>query len=276
MSESPKHVDSRAVARRFYLLYALLSTLIGVSFMVVMEYQRCRREAISRASTLNFGIGGAPGVEYRQAQLVDLGEIVHPSDSHVFWQRGFVCGRRGPDWLRTAIGVSWWQKRVEPIEGIYLNETTMDDGDASIILRFPSVRTLELSGTSISDEALLHVSDWKELSSVDLSRTAVGAKGTRVLSRLKALRTLRLSGCKHVNDAAVEELVVSSTLEEVWLDGTGITNSGLARLMDAAQLRRVIVHSTAVTSEGEKACETALPTCDVIRDVNHEWALLSK
>lgn len=124
------------------------------------------------------------------------------------------------------------------------------------------VRTVMLSGTSVSDGDLKHLASFKELDSVSLVKTLVGSGSMKHLAALTKLRRLNLS-MTTVDDAGVQALVGLSRLEVLDLIGTRVTDASVNALSKLTRLKEVDLSLTKVTPQGKKRLSQALPDCDV-------------
>lgn len=91
---------------------------------------------------------------------------------------------------------------------------------------------------------------------VNFPATATDADLTKLwasLNDLPALNAVDVGGCAKVTDAGVFELARLPDLEALYLDGTGISNKGLAFFSGNKKLFWLDVSRTAVTDDGMKA-----------------------
>lgn len=87
--------------------------------------------------------------------------------------------------LETIVGVRWTGPQVADIDLRYLSDRASS---------FASLRRLDLSGTSITDDGLPLLGALGGLRQLDLSNTKISAAGLEVLSELTNLETLNLAG----------------------------------------------------------------------------------
>jgi internalin A len=154
----------------------------------------------------------------------------------------------------------------ETLERLMLSSTSVTDADLAALRELPALRELDLGGTEITDAGLAELVSLSELRTLDLSScrsiTAEGLAhvGTlRRLAELKApnanlddaclralaplqLRRLDLTHGRHITDTGWAALDVSR-LERLDLFGVDATDTLLARIGDAGQLRELTVKS---------------------------------
>ena len=88
------------------------------------------------------------------------------------------------------------------------------------------------------------------LKKLRISQTDIGPQVCQRLATLDALETLDASGCPNLSDAAVAELARSSTLTDLNIYDTPITNAAARNLADMVQLRRLNLDKTSIGDEG--------------------------
>lgn len=113
------------------------------------------------------------------------------------------------------------------------------DADVSLLDGMQSgLVWLNLASTSVTDEAVARLKQFKELRILHLENTAVG-------------------------DAGISHLVELKKLEYLNLYGTNVTNSGLERLEKLTSLRKLYLWQTAVTDESVAKLQAALPDLQI-------------
>lgn len=111
---------------------------------------------------------------------------------------------------------------------------------------------LSLSSKKLSDEGLAHLKALPALTDLDLSggNTQFTGEGLKGLAGLK-LKKLNLNMNKKVDDAAMKIVAGFPTLETLSLDGTSVTNIGLADLASLPKLAELDLGSLkGVTDDG--------------------------
>jgi internalin A len=107
------------------------------------------------------------------------------------------------------------------------NNPQVTDKGLIELARLSELRTLNLSGTSVSLTDSVDLSGWKNLSRLDLSRCPIADDGIKFLAKLTAL-------------------------EELDLSGTSVTGTGLPALADLPKLRSLRLTDAPLTDEGAK------------------------
>lgn len=176
------------------------------------------------------------------------------------------------------------------LEELDLHGQALTDEDLAELATLPSLKSLGLRGTPISDPQLAHLSGLA-LESLDLRGTQVSGQGmhhlpawslealhltdTRVegdhlfglpaMPRLKTLKLNRLG----VGDGHVEALSAYPGLEHVELDGTAVTAAGVHRLLELLpSLRRLEIRRAGIDRAEANALRAAYPDCQI---VVHDW-----
>ena len=134
-----------------------------------------------------------------------------------------------------------------------------------ILADMPSLHTLNLRDTKVTDAGLVHLARIKGLSDLNLSGTNVLGSG---LSHLKAkpdLERLSLADTL-VGDDSLGELAGCPNLSFLNLSETTITDAGLNKLQAVRNLRTVSLAATDVTKAGVDQLKSA------IRGLSVEWS----
>jgi hypothetical protein len=124
-----------------------------------------------------------------------------------------------------------------------------------------SVRSLDLSGSSLDDDSMWWIANLTALQRLDLGGTQVTDAGLAHLANLTALQTLSLGGAK-VTDDGLPHLANLTVLQTLGLGGTRVTDAGLAHLAKLTALQTLGLSGTQVTDAGvpDLANLTALQT----------------
>ena len=99
---------------------------------------------------------------------------------------------------------------------------------------FPSLQTLELSATAISDAGLKHLAGLKNLTYLGLIGTKITDAGLKELVGLQNLEGIRF-GNTAVTDAGLKDLAKLKNLKIVGLLGTKVTDAGLKEFARSCQ-----------------------------------------
>ncbi|MFN0100698.1 MAG: leucine-rich repeat domain-containing protein [Bryobacteraceae bacterium] len=141
-----------------------------------------------------------------------------------------------------------------------LDVTLCPVADLEALAGMKGLRRLWAGDTFVSDLAPL--AGLTELEDLDLHGTGVRDESVVHLARLRALRRLDLQGTS-ISDAAVATLEQLTNLETLNLYRTKISNAGLARLSTLTKLRDIDIRYTRVTAAGYDALRAALPRARV-------------
>lgn len=98
---------------------------------------------------------------------------------------------------------------------------------------------------------------------LDLSHTSVTDAGVKALASAAKLRFLRLSETK-VGDAALETLSQLPELESLNLYGTQVTSQGIVKLSKLQGLRKLYLWQTRVDDETLQALRDKMPDCEIV------------
>lgn len=101
------------------------------------------------------------------------------------------------------------------------------------------------------------------LVTLDLSSTKITDKSVAALTVAKSLRMVRLSETG-ITDASIDSLVKVPTLESINLYGTKITDAGILKLSAMPDLKRLYLWQTPVTPETLKTLKEKLPKCEIV------------
>jgi hypothetical protein len=107
--------------------------------------------------------------------------------------------RRG--WLESLVGDDFFVDVVQ----VDLYQKKSVDRDLEHIGSLPRLRSLDFSGTDVSDSGLQHLEGLSEIKELDLSHTRVSDAGLEHITSLSQLQSLGLANT-HVTDAGVKKL----------------------------------------------------------------------
>ena len=124
------------------------------------------------------------------------------------------------------------------------------------------VRAVDLTGTSITDDDLRHLSATPRLTLLNLDGTAVTDEAIPHLCRLPELSILRL--CRtQITDVGLERLDGVPKLTDLILDDTAVTDAGVGQLGRLSSLKKVYVMGCPVTERAREMVHEQLPKCRV-------------
>lgn len=115
-------------------------------------------------------------------------------------------------------------------------------------------------GTSITDNSLVHLAKFPNMAELYLMKNDVSSKGIAHLTGARALG-LYLTDCKRIDDEACVVFNSMPILHWLHLDGTSITDAGLAKLTDCKKLSNLRVQRCKVTEAGVRKLAAVLPQC---------------
>lgn len=123
------------------------------------------------------------------------------------------------------------------------------DKDSVHLTGLVSIRTLNLSGASITNVSLETIGKMDTLSNLHLASTAINDDGLAYLASLVDLRYLDLGSCQ-ITGKGLKPLKELDALLSINLTSTPLPDEHLADLVELESLRRVYLTGTLVTDEG--------------------------
>lgn len=99
--------------------------------------------------------------------------------------------------------------------------------------------------------------------SLDLSSSTVTDNAAKLIANAAELRSLRLSETA-ITDASLEALAKLPKLESLNLYGTQVTNEGILKLATLPNLKKLYLWQTKVDAAGVQAFKAKLPGCEVV------------
>jgi Leucine Rich repeat len=162
------------------------------------------------------------------------------------------------------------------------------DEGLSHLARLGRLHELSISHTAITDEGLAHLAGLMNLDSLDLTETLVAGAGLRHLAGLPNLKGLYLGHTPMadpcmailpslsarlerltlegtiISDAGLAEVAKLTSLECLSLLDTGITDAGLSQLASLTGLKELYLPSKGTTPAGIARLQAALPKCKII------------
>lgn len=129
----------------------------------------------------------------------------------------------------------------------HLGLPQFNDMDASALRALPSLESVGLAHSGVSDLALDIISHHAMISDIDLSDTKISDDGLRKLVALP-LRIVRLSDTR-IGDTGARHLSEIKTVEILNINGTKITDMGIKSLATLPRLRHLNISHTSTTSQ---------------------------
>jgi hypothetical protein len=128
---------------------------------------------------------------------------------------------------------------AKPVIEVSLMGTDADNGDLELLRAFPKLKKLDLTRcTKINNVGLEWLEDFKEI------------------------RVLKLGFCSHVSDGGMEFIGRLTSLEELSLDQTIVTDIGLRELKNLKNLKKLSISGALASGRG---LEGAIPGLQIIQ-----------
>lgn len=127
-----------------------------------------------------------------------------------------------------------------------LSQTSVTNDALKVIGRKKTLMFLHLSHTKVDDEGLQQLAALKQLRLLLLNNTRVGDRGIAQIARLADITYLELNGT-NVGDAGLAALKPLHKLRTLKLAGTKVTDAGIAQLSGFPELRRLDLSETRIT-----------------------------
>jgi serine/threonine protein kinase/Leucine-rich repeat (LRR) protein len=153
------------------------------------------------------------------------------------------------------------------LETLSLADTPLTDEDLRQLAGCKSLRDLTLSGTKITSAGIASLAKLPSLVRLYVARTPIGEAGVRQACNLPRLTHLSLQQVALTDD----DLPLLKRLKELqWLDlsATPVSDAALTHLAELAALTRLDVRSTQLTDAGLEELRSAIGTrCEISGDV---------
>lgn len=204
------------------------------------------------------GIGGlALGLAHRQqmtviAEIEDLGGFVRTAP----WR---------PEWARDP-GLDYLTRGSDPVVRVAFNSSGATRAEIERLLtaieRLPSVRTLRLERSPLTDADLERLTRLPHLESLGLAGTRITDAGLARLAALPSLRWLLLDHTA-ITDAGLAHLHDMPHLEMVSLERVPITDASVGTLCSLPRLNRVYLDGTSITPAGRAELHRRRPALSI-------------
>ncbi|HEY9754966.1 MAG TPA: hypothetical protein V6C97_07395 [Oculatellaceae cyanobacterium] len=146
-------------------------------------------------------------------------------------------------------------KTIQAVPGLSvslpdLNELRLDflkigQRELDVLRYFKGLKTLWLTGTDLSDQALEAISSIPSLSHLILKKTSITDGGIVHLKGLSALQTLNVPS--QISDAGLKNIGELSSLTRLDVSYTSITNAGIKYLVPMDSLSELYLNDTKLT-----------------------------
>ena len=167
--------------------------------------------------------------------------------SYDWWDNAGKSTPPGPQWLRAIFGDDFFAD-VASIE-IY-NYRDLVDGDLVHLKVFKRLRTLSISGGSsklVTDAGVAFLTGMKDIERLLLCNMQLTDAGlSSIIKGMDRLTTLELDGTD-ITDGGLAIVSHLPALETLSVEGCGVTDTGLAHLSSLPALRRLDLSSTLIT-----------------------------
>jgi hypothetical protein len=215
----------------------------------------------------------------------DFGKMLEKFHGFCQYETGCASSLRlDPAWLRRLLGDEFFDTAVV----IYVSHAPLCDAQMDAFPAWTEVRCLTLEDIRITDAALRHLRDAKnlrelvindcritdaglenlhelrEMESLNLSGTLITDNGLRQLDRMSRLKGLGLCNTR-VTDAGLTILDRLPALEDLELSGTHIKGPGLEHVSRLAKLSRLMLDNTDVNDDGLRYLAPLPP---MLKDLN--------
>lgn len=159
----------------------------------------------------------------------------------------------------------WGIANITSLETVAANGARLTANGIKALTNLENLKSLELEKARLTDEAMDAMITLSGLRRLNLagSQTLTPA-GLNKLSQLRKLRILNLDNCQ-VNDEVLAHIATLGYLEEIFLQGTSVTDKGLEHLGNTITLKQLYLYNTAVSARAIKNLTLyELPYCRVV------------
>ncbi|HKO57436.1 MAG TPA: C45 family autoproteolytic acyltransferase/hydrolase [Thermoanaerobaculia bacterium] len=141
---------------------------------------------------------------------------------------------------------------------VQLAGTNVGDEALAQLAGLTRLEQLGLKGTRVTDAGLVHVGRLTNLINLNLSDTQVTDAGLAQLGKLSRLETISLAN-DAITDAGLAHIAKLTNVAGLVLTGTKVTDAGLEQLKPLGRMTKLNVSKTAVTEAGVAAAKKFLP-----------------
>ena len=163
-----------------------------------------------------------------------------------------------PACLRKLLGDDFFADVVV----VYGRAEGFGDDDMIRVKEWTSLRSLDITGSKVTDAGLEHVKGLTNLRFLSLYGTQVTDAGLEHLKSLTKLEALNVSG-PQITDAGLAHLKSLTNLKSLYAN-VHLTDAGLEHLKELTSLRRLCFRQGEVSDAGLKKLKQALPNCRLI------------
>lgn len=170
----------------------------------------------------------------------------------VIYKFQFVSGKYvasasppGPEVVRRLLGVDF----VSNVTNVSLSGTNAADEELGYVSGAPTIVSLDVRETRITDCGLVNLECLTGLRRLDLSGTSIGDTGLRSLRGLVQLRELYLDDTE-TTDVGLRNLSGLNCLELLRLDRTSVSDAGMSFIRQFTKLQELHLHWTLISDSG--------------------------
>lgn len=167
---------------------------------------------------------------------------------------------------------AYLEQRGKQVSDLDLSGSTITDAGLAHISKSPNLSSLSLENTSISDAGLqaLQLSKPAKLAEINLHSTSVGDEGVKALGKIISLQRLNLNDT-NVSCESAASLKGLRNLQVLTLDYSAMGDAGVAELKNLQNLRSLSLKGCPITDE----CIKDLVRCQNLMVLNLEDTKLS-
>jgi internalin A len=168
------------------------------------------------------------------------------------------CLNAATDWVE-SLGGSVTKDAHGVVIGVNLRGSWVADTDLRKLAEYPTITTLDLSLTHVSDEGLAELKSLRNVTDLNLYYAEyVTDQGVAAIKDWKKLKRLNLHGTK-CSDTALEHVAEITSLESLDVGSTLMTDVGLERLTMLTNLKELTMGGNELGDAGLQALRQ-LPT----------------
>lgn len=165
---------------------------------------------------------------------------------------------------------------ITELKELNLSNTSLEDGDLArirreieekTVLQWTSLRKLDLSYTSISDEGLYALKSLNQLENLNLSGTAIQGDGLTYIQGFSSLNEINLNE-SHVTNEGLRSLQNLPALERIYLNNTSLQGDILLHFVQFPKLQQIAIHGITVAPQILKTFKQKRPQCEVYGSEN--------
>jgi hypothetical protein len=153
----------------------------------------------------------------------------------------------------------------ESITKLYLGSTRFTGDDVELLLKFPNLEVLNVSGKDLNDDFLKTLQELKHLKKLHLNGVPITDAGLAHLAAFSDLDELWLIGTK-ISDEGLSHLTGCSKLAALSIEATATTDGCIGSLQKLENLTILRVANTKITDAGIQELIAALPNCRVLKN----------